>query len=65
MQTKSERLSFSRDELARQLGVSRDSVIRAIAKGDIKIIRFGRRVLIPASEVERIMSSAKVVTDAN
>ena len=65
MQTKSERLSFSRDELARQLGVSRDSVIRAIAKGDIKIIRFGRRVLIPASEVERIMSSAKVVNDAN
>jgi len=50
-----DRLAFSRDEVAKQLGVSRDSVIRAIAKGKIKIIRFGRRILIPKDEVERIL----------
>ena len=53
-----DRLAFSRDEVARRLGVSRDSVIRAIAKGKIKIVRFGRRVLIPASELERILRGA-------
>ena len=52
-----DRLAFSRDEVARQLGVSRDSVIRAIAKGKIKIIRFGRRVLIPRAELDRLLEA--------
>lgn len=52
-----DRLTFSRDELAQKLGVSRDSVIRAIAKGKIKTIRFGRRVLIPKSEVDRLLEA--------
>lgn len=52
-----DRLAFSRDELARKLGVSRDSVIRAIAKGTIKVVRFGRRVLIPKSEVDRLLEA--------
>ncbi len=51
------RLAFSRDEVARQLGVSRDSVIRAIAKQKIKVIRFGRRVFIPKTELERLLES--------
>jgi excisionase family DNA binding protein len=50
-----DRLAFSRDEVAQRLGVSRDSVIRAIAKGKIKIIRLGRRVLIPKTELERLL----------
>jgi len=50
---------FSRDELARQLGVSRDSVIRAIQRGELKIVRFGRRVLIPQSELDRLLKEAK------
>ena len=54
-----DRLAFSKEEVARRLGVSRDSVIRAIAKGNIKIIRFGRRVLIPASELARLVAEAK------
>jgi excisionase family DNA binding protein len=52
-----DRLAFSRDEVARRLGVSRDSVIRAIAKGRIKIIRFGRRVLIPKAELDRLLEA--------
>jgi excisionase family DNA binding protein len=54
-----DRVTFSKDEVARRLGVSRDSVIRAIAKGNIKIIRFGRRVLIPQSELARLVAEAK------
>jgi excisionase family DNA binding protein len=51
------RLAYSKEEAARQLGVSRDSVTRAIAKGKIKIIRFGRRVLIPKAELERLLEA--------
>jgi excisionase family DNA binding protein len=54
-----ERVCFSRDEVARRLGVSRDSVVRAIAKGKIKVVRFGRRILVPASELERLIAEAK------
>jgi len=50
---------FSRDELARRLGVSRDSVIRAIQRGELKIVRFGRRVLIPRSELDRLLRKAE------
>lgn len=53
------RVSFSRDEVARQLGVSRDSVARAIRRGEIKVIHFGRRVLIPRSELERLLNGIK------
>jgi len=54
-----DRLSFSKDEVARQLGVSRDSVTRAIQRGEIKPIHFGRRVLIPRSELERLLRGTK------
>ena len=53
------RVSFSRDEVARRLGVSRDSVIRAINRGEIKVLRLGRRVLIPQSELPRLLAQAK------
>jgi excisionase family DNA binding protein len=51
--------AFSKAELAEQLGVSRDSVSRAIDRKEIKVIRFGRRVLIPQSELARVLNQAK------
>jgi excisionase family DNA binding protein len=53
------RVSFSRVEFAKRLGVSRDSVNRALLKGKVKFIRFGRRILIPATEIERLFKEAK------
>jgi excisionase family DNA binding protein len=50
------KLTYSRDEVAQMLGVSRDSVIRAIAKGHLQVIRFGRRVLVPRHSVEKLIS---------
>jgi len=52
------RVAFSKREVADRLGVSLDSVNRGIKKGKIRIINFGRRVLIPASELERLMRGA-------
>lgn len=48
------RSALSKQELATRLGVSKDSVNRAILRGEIKIFRFGRRVLVPISELSRI-----------
>jgi len=35
-------------------GVSRDTVTRAIKRGDLKVIYFAGRVMVPRSEVERV-----------
>lgn len=52
-----EKQAFSKAEFAKQFSVSADSVNRAIQRGDLKVIRFGRRVLIPRSEVERVLET--------
>ncbi|HLY61927.1 MAG TPA: excisionase family DNA-binding protein [Terriglobia bacterium] len=53
------KLALSKTELANRLGVSRDSIDRRIKEGKLKVIRFGRRVLIPASEAARLVAEAK------
>lgn len=52
------RAALSKQEFAARLGVSKDSVNRAILKNKIKTVRFGRRVLIPVSELSRIMEGS-------
>jgi excisionase family DNA binding protein len=59
------RVSFSKDEVARRLGVSRDSVSRAIQKGKLRVVRFGRRVLIPGSEIERLLRGRRSMSEAD
>ena len=49
------RAALSKAEFAERLGVSKDSVTRAILKRKIKTVKFGRRVLIPVSELQRIV----------
>lgn len=56
MNTETAASVFSKDEFAKELRVSRDSVDRAIRRGEIQVVRFGRRVLIPRSELERILT---------
>ena len=42
-----------RKEAARTLGMSLSTVDRAIKRGDIKTKKYGARVLVPTSEIER------------
>jgi len=58
MQTQ-DKLALSKDEFAKSLSVPRDSVDRAIRRQGIKSIRFGRRVLIPKSELIRLLEARK------
>ena len=46
------RLSYSPDEAAASLGVSRDYFDEHIA-GELRIVRRGRRKLVPVRELER------------
>jgi len=42
-------------QFAESLGVSYDSAFRKATSGDLKTIRFGKRILVPAEEVERVL----------
>jgi excisionase family DNA binding protein len=46
-------LAMPRKEAARTLGISLSTVDRAIKRGDIKTKKYGTRVLVPTSEIER------------
>jgi len=50
-----EKVALSKAEFAEALGVSKDSVNRAIKRKEIYVINFGRRVLIDKRELARIL----------
>lgn len=43
-------------EFAASIGVSYDSAFRKAASGELKTVRFGRRILVPAAEVKRVLA---------
>lgn len=53
--TEQNKVALSKKQCAERLSVSVDTVNRVIKKGKIRVLYFGRRVLIPASELERIV----------
>jgi len=44
-------------ETAKSLGVSRDTVRRLAARGQLRTVRVSRRRMVPASEISRIAES--------
>ena len=54
-----DRKFLSKAELTNALGLSLASINRYLAAGAIKSIRLGGRVLIPATELERLLAEAK------
>lgn len=51
----SERAGYSIAETAVMFGVSQWNIRMAIKDGEIRVLRFGRRVVIPRSEIKRLM----------
>jgi len=49
----SERLTVSVREAARMLGLSKNSVLAAVKRGELPAIRVGRRILIARLPLER------------
>ena len=50
-----DREHYTAAEFAKAWKVSQRTVDRAIARGEIRVVRVGRRVLIPAQEIRRIL----------
>lgn len=50
-----ERLTYSVDDTARLLGISRSMAYECVRRGEIPAVRFGRRVLIPCAAVEALL----------
>jgi len=51
-----DRIAFSPKEFATASGLSESAVLRAVRTGQIRAVRIGRRLLIPASEPSRLLS---------
>jgi excisionase family DNA binding protein len=56
--TSSDRLTYSVDETAALLGVSRSMAYECIRRGEIPAIRFGRRVLVPRMAIDELLGHA-------
>ena len=52
------RVVMTVEEAAEFLRISRPSAYQAVKKGDIPIIRIGRRILVPVAALERLLSTA-------
>jgi excisionase family DNA binding protein len=51
----SERRVYSMVETAQILGLSRSATFRAAARGDIPVLRVGRRILVPAARLRALL----------
>lgn len=54
-----EQQALSPAETGQILGVSRDTVLPRLKSKDLGFIKFGRRILIPKREIERILRVSK------
>ncbi len=48
--------TVSVDEVAQVLGISRNHAFRCVERGEIPSVRIGRRVLIPAAFLDRLLT---------
>jgi len=52
-----EKMLYSVPKAAKELGLDRQTVIKAIEKGQIRAVEISNRKLIPKREVERLLAS--------
>lgn len=57
-ETRPERLTFTVEEAARLLGIGRSLAYGLVATGELPSIRLGRRIVIPRSAVDGLLTSA-------
>jgi excisionase family DNA binding protein len=53
-----EPLTYTIDEVARALGVNRNSAYQAARVGELPVIKIGRRMLVPKAAFKRMLESA-------
>jgi excisionase family DNA binding protein len=53
-------LTFSIAEVARHLGLSKNHSYLLAARGDLPVIRIGRRIRVPVRALEKLLEAAEV-----
>lgn len=53
-----ERVVYSVDEAAEQLGINRKSVYDAIKRNEFPHVRVGNRLLVPKAQLERFLEAS-------
>ena len=51
-------VTYSVEDAARLLGISRNSAYQAAKTGELPTIRFGRRLLVPRIALEKLLATA-------
>ena len=60
-----ERRTYTVEEAARRLGLSRNGAYEAVKRGEIPSIRIGRRVLVPRAAFEHMLEQGTPLRDAD
>lgn len=53
---KPERRTYTIEETAKVLGLGRTSAYEAVRRGEIPVLRVGRRLLVPRAALERLLA---------
>ena len=54
-----ERQTLTVEEAARVLGIGRNSAYEAVRRGDLPVIRIGRRYVVPRAALERLLGDGQ------
>ena len=52
-----ERQTLTIEEAARVLGIGRNTAYEAVRRGEIPVVRIGRRFLVPRAALEQLLSA--------
>jgi excisionase family DNA binding protein len=58
-----ERATLTVEEAGRLLGLGRNSAYAAVQRGEIPVLRFGRRLLVPRAALQRLLATASVESE--
>ena len=53
------KLTLTVDETAKRLGIGRNSAYEAIARGEIPVVRVGKRLLVPKAALELLLAAGQ------
>ena len=51
-----DKLTLTVDETAKCLGIGRNSAYEAIARGEIPVVKVGKRLLVPKAALEKLLN---------
>ena len=60
-----EKLTLTVDETAKCLGIGRNSAYEAIARGEIPVVKVGKRLLVPKAALEKLLAGRSKKNDDN